>query len=270
MIFCLPECARHCSKVTDGDIIVISGWVTDRSNSRQSVFLCGLLALTAATILLYIGNSLPILAIARAAQGIATAIVHTVGMSLVVDKSPPEELGRALGIIGASMTAAVLFGPLLGGILYKYAGYHAVFALSFALLGLDIILRLLMIEKPVSHQYTPKARGNGYGTGTASGDGENGDGQASSHDAIGEPQGRSSDETNGVSPTSSDKSSAWIPAGVYLLASPRVLVCLLACLMNASMLTSFDSVGQISNSRLLSSVVLTDLDILYRLYPYSS
>ena len=45
------------------------------------------------------------------------------------------------------MTTAVLILPLLGGILYHGAGYLAVFALVFGLIGADIILRLSMTEK---------------------------------------------------------------------------------------------------------------------------
>ncbi|KAL9592280.1 MAG: hypothetical protein Q9179_006878 [Wetmoreana sp. 5 TL-2023] len=123
---------------------------SDRSQSRQPVFLAGLLALAAATTMLYIGDSLVLLVIGGAAQGMATAVVHTVGIPLIVDKSPADQLGSALGVVGTSIATAVVVGPIIGGFLCRHAGYHAVFALSYALLAIDVVLRIFLIEKPPS------------------------------------------------------------------------------------------------------------------------
>lgn len=46
-----------------------------------------------------------------------------------------------------------IWGPFVGGLLYKKAGYNGVFAASFAVLGVDLIMRALMIEKKVAHRY---------------------------------------------------------------------------------------------------------------------
>ena len=48
--------------------------------------------------------------------------------------------------------------PTLGGILYAKAGYNSVFAVCLAFIGLDIILRLLMIEKKTASQYSKSIR----------------------------------------------------------------------------------------------------------------
>ncbi|KAL8725175.1 MAG: hypothetical protein Q9181_006519, partial [Wetmoreana brouardii] len=130
----------------------VFGFLADRSQSRQPIFLGGLLALAAATTMLYIGDSLVLLVLGRAAQGMATAVVHAVGIPLIVDKSPADQLGSALGVIGTSIATAVVVGPIIGGFLYRHAGYHAVFALSYALLAIDVILRIFLIEDrpPVS------------------------------------------------------------------------------------------------------------------------
>ena len=41
-------------------------------------------------------------------------------------------------------------GPMLGGIVYDKVGWYGVFALGFGFLGLDILLRLIIIEKHVA------------------------------------------------------------------------------------------------------------------------
>ena len=52
-----------------------------------------------------------------------------------------------------SMSVSVLLGPLLGGVVYDRAGYYAVFAMAFGLIGLDIVLRVLLVEKKIAKQW---------------------------------------------------------------------------------------------------------------------
>lgn len=83
----------------------------------------------------------------RLCQGASAAVVWTVGCALLVDTVEKEELGQALGYIGMGMTFGAMGGPLLGGVLYEHGGYYSVFALAFALIGLDVVFRLVMVER---------------------------------------------------------------------------------------------------------------------------
>jgi hypothetical protein len=53
----------------------------------------------------------------------------------------------------------MLISPLLGGVVYDKAGYNAVFGMCYALVGLDVILRLLLVEKKVAARWDPEAMG---------------------------------------------------------------------------------------------------------------
>ena len=55
-----------------------------------------------------------------------------------------------LGFIGIRMSIGSIVGPLLGGVIYARGGYYAVFGLVFAMLGVDAMLRLIMVEKSVA------------------------------------------------------------------------------------------------------------------------
>lgn len=46
-----------------------------------------------------------------------------------------------------------LLAPLLGGVLYEKTGYPGVFGIGMAVLGVDFIMRLLVIEKKVAKRY---------------------------------------------------------------------------------------------------------------------
>ena len=58
-----------------------------------------------------------------------------------------------LGFIGIPMSIGPIVGPLLGGVIYARGGYYAVFGLVFAMLGVDAMLRLIMVEKSVAQTW---------------------------------------------------------------------------------------------------------------------
>ncbi|GAM90798.1 hypothetical protein ANO11243_088430 [Dothideomycetidae sp. 11243] len=132
------------------------GWYADNSKSRKTPLLLGLLALAGATGILTIGNSITILIVGRALQGVSAAVVWVVGLALVADTVGSEGVGEAMGYLGISMSVGTLVSPLVGGVVFKKAGYFAVFAVSFGLLAIDIILRLTLIEKSVAEQWLVK------------------------------------------------------------------------------------------------------------------
>jgi MFS family permease len=132
----------------------IFGWFADRSSSRRIPLLLGLLALGGATAMLCAGSSLPVLITGRALQGLSAAVVWTVGLALLSDSIERENLGAAMGFMAAATSIGSLCGPLLGGVVYASAGYYAVFSMGFAIIGLDIFLRLMMVEKSVAQQWS--------------------------------------------------------------------------------------------------------------------
>lgn len=76
-----------------------TGIIADRSSSRQLPFLVGLTALLVATLLLLLGHTVAVLAIARVLQGISAAVVWTVGLALILDTVGPDNLGKTMGSV---------------------------------------------------------------------------------------------------------------------------------------------------------------------------
>lgn len=131
----------------------ICGWLADRGSSRRSPLLLGLLVLLGSTALLNVGNSTGILVVGRILQGASAAVVWVVGLALLADTVPQERLATAAGWLTMGMSLGMLISPLLGGIVYDKAGYNAVFGMCYALVGLDVILRLLLVEKKVAARW---------------------------------------------------------------------------------------------------------------------
>ncbi|KAH8686011.1 MFS transporter-like protein [Tricladium varicosporioides] len=135
-----------------------TGALSDKYSTRQIPFLGGLLALLASTILLSLGCNIATLIVARALQGISAATVWTVGLALVLDTVGSEKLGVAIGSIFSVINIGALISPVLGGIVYEKAGDRAVFAMGFALLSVDFLMRLVLIEKKSASRYAIQHR----------------------------------------------------------------------------------------------------------------
>lgn len=78
-----------------------AGIIADWLSTRRLPFLVGLVALLLATLLLLIGKTVAILALARVLQGISGAVVWTVGMAMILDTVGPGHLGKTIGSVGA-------------------------------------------------------------------------------------------------------------------------------------------------------------------------
>ncbi|KAK6334068.1 hypothetical protein TWF696_002570 [Orbilia brochopaga] len=125
----------------------IVGYVADRTESRRWPYLCGLVGLGAATVLLCVGTNIGFWIAGRLFQGVAAATVWVVGNALLADTVGQDKVGEAIGYTVMASSIGTVAGPLLGGVVYQNGGYYAVFGLAFGLIGLDIILRLALIER---------------------------------------------------------------------------------------------------------------------------
>ncbi|ETN43952.1 uncharacterized protein HMPREF1541_11083 [Cyphellophora europaea CBS 101466] len=128
----------------------ITGIVADRLQMRQAPYLAGLLTLCAATALLYSSTMLPVMYAARALQGVSAAIVWTVGIALCVDTVGLSNLGKTLGTMSSATLAGVALAPIVGGALYQCTGVLGPVVLSMSLIAVDLLMRLLVLEKTVA------------------------------------------------------------------------------------------------------------------------
>lgn len=76
-----------------------AGVIADRTSSRQLPFLIGLVALLGATLMLFLGQTVPVLVMARILQGTSAAVVWTIGLALVLDTVGPGNLGKTIGSV---------------------------------------------------------------------------------------------------------------------------------------------------------------------------
>ena len=127
--------------------LAISGWIADNTKSRRMPLLFGLILQILGSCLFVGHPTVVVLVVARALQGASAAIVYSVGLALVVDTFGVDAVGEKAGYALSSATVGVICGPVLGGAVYEHAGYNAVVGMMIGIVAIDILLRLLMVEK---------------------------------------------------------------------------------------------------------------------------
>ena len=209
---------------------VIFGHIGDMLSARRTPFILSLILNFFFTLALALSTDIWMLLVARLLQGLSTAIVTTFGSTLLTEVVEREYLGRAMGYTNMAFTLGLLLGPVVGGLLYDYCGYFQVYLPAFALLGLEIVLRLMMIEKkkpsssmgrapPVAEtarrtQSTPPTNNN----------------------AFAKVRSKESEPLLHSTPRSQSVNAYWI-----LLSSPQFLVALIGLFILNSIACGFDS-----------------------------
>ena len=127
--------------------VVLFGYIGDRISSRRLPFISGLILVFLSTLCFALATSLWVLLMARLIEGFSTAAVNTVGYTLLTETVGRKNLGKAMGYTSLAISFGLLIGPVIGGVLYEYCGYFQVFLPAFGLIGTEVVLRLLIIEK---------------------------------------------------------------------------------------------------------------------------
>lgn len=135
---------------------VVFGYLGDVLSSRRAIFISDLLVIILSTLAFALATKLWILLAARLLQGLSTAVIVTVGYVLLAEVVGPAALGKAMGYTAMAASLALMAGPLIGGFLYEYCGYLAVFYPMFGLFALELVLRLLIVEEKAEDEDSAK------------------------------------------------------------------------------------------------------------------
>ena len=220
----------------------IAGWLADQLPSRRVPFLVALVTLIGTTLFLCLSRNIYLFVLGRILQGFTAAIVWTVGLALLSDTVGQAQVGKAMGYVSMAIPLASLCAPVLGGLLFDRGGYYAVFAIAFATIGLDIFLRVVMIEKSAAAEWS-EARADGLEA-TPRGVEEQSRPVSSimnEHLSTGEVQ-VDSPRPAGIKNEDTSKPLRRVPPVLLLLKSPRLLAALWGTTMEQTLTVAFDAV----------------------------
>nr|MDD6336379.1 MFS transporter [bacterium] len=129
------------------------GLAADGLRRHKCVIGCGLLLAASAALMMHFFDSVAMMMAARTVAGLASAtwISFTV---LFASYYPPEEGGRAMGIINAMNQSGVLAGYVLGGFLVAKIGVNGLFLIGGGVAIAGAVLSLFLSEEKV--EKTPR------------------------------------------------------------------------------------------------------------------
>jgi MFS family permease len=83
----------------------------------------------------------------RVLQGISGSGAWIIGLATAADTVGPERIGTTMGFLMAFVNAAMVTGPMVSGLILEMAGYWFTWSVPVVILVIDIVARLLMVEK---------------------------------------------------------------------------------------------------------------------------
>ncbi len=116
----------------------------------KRVYRFGIALFTLSSLACALADSLPVLAVARAAQGMGAASILAVNAGLIRHIHPHTHLGRGIAINSAVVGASMAFGPSLGAAVLAACSWHWIFAINvpFGLFILFAVSRALPENEP--------------------------------------------------------------------------------------------------------------------------
>jgi DHA2 family multidrug resistance protein len=104
----------------------ITGWLSDRVGSRN-LFLGATLIFLLSSAACGAATSLSGMVIFRTIQGIASAFMGPMTMTIMFDISAPKQQAMTMAVFGMIVMVAPIMGPFLGGILTEYLNWRWIY-----------------------------------------------------------------------------------------------------------------------------------------------
>ena len=121
---------------------------------RKKIYAMGFALFTVGLAFCSLSQSIIQLILSRMLQGVGAAMIISLGTAIVTAAFPTAERGKALGLLGAVVSAGLLTGPVLGGFLLDLLDWRAIFytRIPISIIGTVMACRLLK-------EQTGRARG---------------------------------------------------------------------------------------------------------------
>jgi EmrB/QacA subfamily drug resistance transporter len=114
---------------------------------RKSIFSGGLALFTIGSGLCGISATEEQLIIFRVIQGIGAAMLMATGVAIITQVFPPEERGKAMGLIGTVVSIGSMTGPIIGGFLIEWVGWQYIFFINIPVGTMGTIIALMVLKQ---------------------------------------------------------------------------------------------------------------------------
>lgn len=128
--------------------ILIFGRLGD-IKGKTKIFRLGVVLFTLGSLLCGLTNSLLVLVAARVLQAIGAAATMANNQGIITQVFPPNERGRALGLLGTFVALGAMAGPPLGGLIVSAVSWKYIFLINVPIGIVVFIFTLIIFPKSV-------------------------------------------------------------------------------------------------------------------------
>ncbi len=121
---------------------------------KKNIYLAGLAIFTLGSGLCGLAPTIYWLIVFRIVQAIGAAMTMALGTAIVTEAFPPEERGKALGIIGTVVSIGIIAGPTIGGLILQSLSWHWLFFVNLpvGVVGLVMVAAFVPHLRPEGRQ----------------------------------------------------------------------------------------------------------------------
>lgn len=138
--------------LTFGSLLMTAGALAD-IYGRRRLFLTGLSLFVGFSFALGLANSVWLIDLLRACQGVGAAAALAGGTAALAQEFDGHDRTRAFGLLGATFGVGLAFGPLITGLLIETVGWRAIFLVG----GLIGLLALVLGPPRMRETVDPEA-----------------------------------------------------------------------------------------------------------------
>jgi EmrB/QacA subfamily drug resistance transporter len=121
---------------------------------KKPIYTAGFVVFTVGSALCGLAQTVYWLIAFRVLQAIGAAMTLSLGAAIVTEAFPAKERGRALGLIGTTVSLGVIIGPTIGGVMIKALSWHWIFFVNLpvGIIGTLMAWRFVPNFKPLGRQ----------------------------------------------------------------------------------------------------------------------
>lgn len=122
-----------------GSLVMVGGVMGDR-HGQHRLFLLGMAAFGAGSLLVAVAPDIGLVIVGRSVQGLGAAASQPSSLALVTNAYPQDQRGRALSIYWGVAMVALVVGPVLGGLLTELGSWRGVFVINLPVIAVALVV----------------------------------------------------------------------------------------------------------------------------------
>lgn len=135
-------------------VILPFGKIGD-TKGKTKVFKLGIIIFTLGSLMCGFAKDINFLIFARVVQAIGASGTMSTNQGIVTESFPPNERGRALGMIGTFVALGTMVGPSLGGIIVSVLKWNYIFLINIPIGIITFLVSLKTLPNEVSKENIP-------------------------------------------------------------------------------------------------------------------